>query len=549
MKTKINLFFILISSVLMLGVPTIGYAQSTNSILNVSISPNTSPYVVMPYASSKIFTATATGGTAPYNNYIWSVGENLTSTNYHRSILSQCSGYSSCNILANGLIYLYVRNNYQKNGSDVAYIFANVTDSQGNVAQSAVQIAMPLLLVTPSTITIVQGQSTTITAYWSVNTYTPKLTYAWYSGTSLNCAYDTTPVNSAISLTLTVSPTMTTIYCGKAINSSFSDTTPPVTVTVLQPTTTIPITYYTLRINNDANISNATSPASGNYASGSFVTIHAVRCFGLNCAEGDIFSNWVGSGLGSYTGTDWNQTITMNGNITETANYKFIPGTTTTTTSTTVPTTTTIPPTTPTQFTTINIKPGWNLLSTPQYLGGTDIENISNIYASLQNSCGASSNINKVLFGYDGSTNSYSLINDLGGFQTYEEYLNSATSAKLLVTGGGGYWFYSTKQCSITTTIIPLSKVYSALNGIPFTYFLTAGWNLIGVPFAVTNTFSTISSSCNIRGGFYAYNATTRSYYNATTPVVGNGYFVYANAPCTLNWTPNSGSGSPPSAP
>ena len=57
------------------------------------------------------------------------------------------------------------------------------------------------------------------------------------------------------------------------------------------------------------------NPPSGPYDPGEQVTIEATP------ASGYTFSSWTGSGLGSYDGTSRTATVTMNGDITETANF------------------------------------------------------------------------------------------------------------------------------------------------------------------------------------------------------------------------------------
>ena len=232
----------------------------------------------------------------------------------------------------------------------------------------------------------------------------------------------------------------------------------------------------------------------------------------------------------------------------------IIPSTSTTptTTPTTTPSTTPSTTTSPTisisfENVTINIKPGWNLLSSPTATGGSSGSELSTIYSQLQNNCGLSSS--EKLWGYNGTSGMYIWINGpgsaIGTFQSYEEYYMAAGSVNG-INGNNGYWFYSTKQCSVTTQGILAS---SAPAGTSFKTALSTGWNLIGVPLIENNSFSTIASSCNLRGGFYGYDPTTNSYTNTTMSTVGKGYFVFANSPCMLDWTPNNGNGSPPPSP
>ncbi len=206
-------------------------------------------------------------------------------------------------------------------------------------------------------------------------------------------------------------------------------------------------------------------------------------------------------------------------------------------------TTTTIAPPPPTQQVTLNIKPGWNLLSSPDFNGDN-----YGMYDALQSSCGIANT--GAMWGYNSSTDNYMTVDLPVVFENYEEY-TAGSGSGFTIAGGYGFWFHSSKQCSITTQAVPISAVYQIASaaGTPLTENLNKGWNLIGTPFMITDSFNAIASSCNLRGGFYAYNATTDSYTTAATPAVGAGYFVYANAPCSLDWTPDISAGSPPSVP
>ncbi|MEM3488442.1 MAG: Ig-like domain-containing protein [Nitrososphaerota archaeon] len=85
---------------------------------------------------------------------------------------------------------------------------------------------------------------------------------------------------------------------------------------------TYTFSYTTLYwLTMQANPSNAgtVSPSSGWYAAGMSVTISA------SPASGYSFLSWTGSGSGSYTGNSNPATITMNGPITQTANFQLQP--------------------------------------------------------------------------------------------------------------------------------------------------------------------------------------------------------------------------------
>jgi hypothetical protein len=77
---------------------------------------------------------------------------------------------------------------------------------------------------------------------------------------------------------------------------------------------------YQLIIAPNPTNGGATSTALGWYNSGSIVQISATA------ASGYTFSSWTGSGTGSYSGTSSSASITMNGPITETANFAVTGG-------------------------------------------------------------------------------------------------------------------------------------------------------------------------------------------------------------------------------
>jgi len=72
--------------------------------------------------------------------------------------------------------------------------------------------------------------------------------------------------------------------------------------------------YLTMQVNPSG--AGTVSPSSGWYDAGSSVSISATP------SSGYAFSSWSGIGSGSYSGTDNPKTITMNGPITETANFQ-----------------------------------------------------------------------------------------------------------------------------------------------------------------------------------------------------------------------------------
>lgn len=114
-----------------------------------------------------------------------------------------------------------------------------------------------------------------------------------------------------------------------------TSTTPQTSPTTSQNTTTIHYNYLPVNISAQADINghiinlyNFTSQ-SGYYPVGSTVSIDAEECTLSYCTKGYVFKNWIGIGNGSYTGTDTYGNVTVNGSITEIANYYPINVTTT----------------------------------------------------------------------------------------------------------------------------------------------------------------------------------------------------------------------------
>ena len=277
-----------------------------------------------------------------------------------------------------------------------------------------------------------------------------------------------------------------------------------------------------------------------------------------NPANGYIFKGWQCTGYDCYSGLQETYNFMLIGNVTETATFVATNSVTPTTTTTIIPsTTTTITPTSTTTAissnivfnkVTINIQPGWNLLSIPV----SESDNWDYTFKSFSNNCGATLGMNSnndfnisgnLLWGYENPSNSYVSLS------AETDLFNFLRTGSVTGTGNIGYfgvlgfWFNSPKQCSISTF---------AISGGQYTTKLFEGWNVIGATEITSASFNSIASSCNLRGGFYAYNAITNSYSAVATPTPGAGYFVYANAPCTLDWNAgasSSGSSSPPSVP
>ncbi len=97
---------------------------------------------------------------------------------------------------------------------------------------------------------------------------------------------------------------------------SYTGTANPATITMLGPITqTAAFQINTYHLTMNAGLGGSVSPPSGDYLYGTPVTITATPDSGL------AFHTWTGSGNGSYTGTNNPATITINGNITQTASF------------------------------------------------------------------------------------------------------------------------------------------------------------------------------------------------------------------------------------
>jgi hypothetical protein len=110
-------------------------------------------------------------------------------------------------------------------------------------------------------------------------------------------------------------------------NGSYTGTNNPAQVTidgaitetadfVASQSSNLVASQYSLTMIAGAN--GTVSPASGTYAAGTNVPISAAP------SAGYVFGSWMGTGPGSYTGTNNPAQVTMNGLVTETAN--FVPG-------------------------------------------------------------------------------------------------------------------------------------------------------------------------------------------------------------------------------
>jgi hypothetical protein len=136
------------------------------------------------------------------------------------------------------------------------------------------------------------------------NTYTTPQTFTWTSGASHSIS-TTTPQSGGTGTQY--------IWNNWSDGGNISHNVAPTTSTTYTANFT---TQYFLTMN--AGAGGTVSPSSGWYNSGQSASISATPNGGFS------FSSWTGSGVGSFTGASNPATVTMNGPVTETANFNSI---------------------------------------------------------------------------------------------------------------------------------------------------------------------------------------------------------------------------------
>jgi len=123
------------------------------------------------------------------------------------------------------------------------------------------------------------------------------------------------------------------------------------------------------------------------------------------------------------------------------------------------------------------------------------------------------------------------------------EYNVTPNAPANYIVAGQGYWIRLPLPLTVNTIGTP------APTNNPFEISLQAGWNMIGDPFTVpvtlssltlnngTETFSQATNSTNalIYSTVYAYSNQSNSYYSVTTLTPGLGYWIYAYGPAVLD--------------
>ena len=199
-------------------------------------------------------------------------------------------------------------------------------------------------------------------------------------------------------------------------------------------------------------------------------------------SSGYELEDWIGTGAGSYTGSDQNITVVMNGNINETAIFTKI--------NQTIP----VSNSSNASYTLI-LNPGWNLFSFPM----SKITSLN----TYPEGCTYNDVKSPVWQLSDGN---------------YIELNNSNVQA------GTGYWVDMNSTCQITMNGTALSE-----SDYPV---LSPGWNIIGVPYD-GSFINNIRGTCGIISGPYGYNNES-GYYNATFLTPGHGYLLNVANSCRL---------------
>ena len=199
-------------------------------------------------------------------------------------------------------------------------------------------------------------------------------------------------------------------------------------------------------------------------------------------SSGYELEDWIGTGAGSYTGSDQNITVIMNGNINETAIFTKI--------NQTIP----VSNSSNASYTLI-LNPGWNLFSFPM----SKITSLN----TYPEGCTYNDVKSPVWQLSDGN---------------YIELNNSNVQA------GTGYWVDMNSTCQITMNGTALSKLDYPV--------LSPGWNIIGVPYD-GSFINNIRGTCGIISGPYGYNNES-GYYNATFLTPGHGYLLNVANSCRL---------------
>ena len=214
-------------------------------------------------------------------------------------------------------------------------------------------------------------------------------------------------------------------------------------------------------------------------------------------SHGYSFVGWTGSGSGSFTGTTNPSSVTMNGAITETADFQS-----------TGP------------FTqTIALVPGWNLISLAIVPASNSIGNV----LAPQITHGSFT----AVWSYQGGVWKSATLNPI---------THKLSGSLTTMQDGYGYWIFMTKADILSVT----GMVFTLPPALPSSYKLNAGWNLVGFkpqPIVAPETVGTYLTSIS---GYYSannvwvYNNTSGAWTRATSTTTltpGEAMWIFVTSP------------------
>ncbi|MFH1106774.1 MAG: hypothetical protein V1787_02665 [Candidatus Micrarchaeota archaeon] len=178
---------------------------------------------------------------------------------------------------------------------------------------------------------------------------------------------------------------------------------------------------------------------------------------------------------------------------------------------------------------TVNLKPGWNLFSSPVYYDGNPVcppgiapcplTGIPPMWKIKENTCG---DVN--VWHYNVNSKSYDR-------RTLEDMTRS------FVYVSDGFWTKAKNACRI---VFEGNRRVETMNGVS----LQPGWNQLGAGYTAENAVGLLSS-CSVTSGPYYYDNPQRKWVKATRFEPGRGYFVKVSSGCFLGGKPSLNDVSP----
>jgi hypothetical protein len=111
------------------------------------------------------------------------------------------------------------------------------------------------------------------------------------------------------------------------------------------------------------------------------------------------------------------------------------------------------------------------------------------------------------------------------------QFVNGQYSKASFISGGEGYWLKVAAPCTVT-----FSGTLLTIDRLPN---LNVGWDIVGA-LGYNTQFSTLLGMCNITRGPFGFDGASNSYYNASSLVTGQGYFIKVSSACSLGNIPPS---------